>query len=300
MSTTPYELYATPQGIPHITSGPQEHKTTLVCIHGWACQATDYTRLFHELQRIDVQARRVAIDLPGNNSSFVANNATIPKVAAAVVSVLIELQLGDVVLVGHSMGVRIILECWRQLQIPFQTHGLTKVLGLVFLDGSHYKLRKKLFAFDKGDARSRMLTNDEKVAGMSEAFKRMFSEHTPPDFQEATLEHLRTMDLEYNELLRAAFIKWDHEQMDNVMTMLGESCTPLINVTSTDIDEDNNRIPMEPFEVSRWMQFVKEKVPRVQLTVVRNVMHFPHVDAPDTIAKILKRFLEWDLGYHIE
>lgn len=292
-----YELQTTENGISYLCSGPAGSNTCLVCIHGWACQATDYTGLLDELRGLNIKARAIAINLPGNGKSSTQQYPvpTISNTAAAVLSVVQELQLKNIVLVGHSMGVRVVLECWRQLQLRSQTYSEHKVIALVFLDGSHYKLRKTLFAFDKADARSKALSKDEKIAGMSEAFKRMFSEHTPEDFRAATLQHLKTMDLEYNEALRAAFINWDHEHMDDTLDALGKSGIPLISVTSTDIDEDNNRIPMEPFEISKWMRLVKEKVPQARLAVVREVMHFPHVDAPDTIAKILKRFLEWDL-----
>lgn len=294
MSVTSTELERNGHGISYITSGPQDSKLNLICVHGWACQASDYSYLFGELSRLNIPVRAIAVNLPGNGLSSTEHfpEPTIPHMAEAVLNLLSDLDINDVVFCGHSMGVRIITECWR---ISHQQTS-PNVRGMVFLDGSHYKLRVRLFAFDTGDERSKTLSRDEKIAGMTEAFRRMFSAQTPMKFKESTLTHLRTMDLRYNERIRRGFIEYDHNHLDDALAMLGESGTPLLSFQATDVDDDNQRIPLQADKVSKWMQFLQEKVPQAQQVVVGDSMHFPHVDQPSEVAELLRVFLERNVG----
>jgi pimeloyl-ACP methyl ester carboxylesterase len=205
-----------------------------------------------------------------------------------VLDVINELSLSNIVLAGHSMGVRMILETWQQAIAA----GKPTVKGLCFIDGSHYKFRKSLFAFDHGDPRSKTLTNEQKATGMAYAFKRMFSDNTPADFQEATLAHVRSMDMQYNEAMRKSFITYDYERMDDVLTAVGEAGNPVLSFQATNVDEQNQRRRLEPGERSQWMDFLQEKVPQIQQVVVDDAMHFPHVDQPAIVAERIRDFVE--------
>lgn len=278
-------------GINYIACGPQNSKTGVICVHGWACQASDYTYLFNELLKEDIRFQAVAVNLPahGGSSKDSYPKASISTFAEAVITVINELGIPNVVLVGHSMGVRVILEAWQQTQSTRKPD----VKALVFLDGSHYKFRKSLFPFDSGDSRSKQLSQEEKAEKIAETFKGMFSARTPPEFQESTLAHVRGLDVEYNKDMRESHIRYDYETMDEVLERVGESGIPLLNLQATNVDEYNQRIPIKQGDMSKWMSFVQEKIPQARQFVIENSSHFPQVDQPVEVARRLMGFLTW-------
>ena len=118
------DVAASADGIPvwyeaHGTGSP-----ALVFVHGWSCDR-GYWR-----PQIDHFARRyqvVSIDLAGHGDSGVGREAwTMPAFGADVVAVVEKLGLGEVVLIGHSMGGDVIVEA--ALHLP------GRVVGVVWVD----------------------------------------------------------------------------------------------------------------------------------------------------------------------
>ncbi|KAK5172033.1 uncharacterized protein LTR77_003670 [Saxophila tyrrhenica] len=273
-------------GIHYISCGPQDTGPTLLCVHGWACRSADFLYVFDEFIKHDSDFRAIALDLPGHGSSSTEHYPTagVDSFARAVLDLMDELSLEKIVLAGHSMGVRIVLETWQQAMSAERP----QVQGLCFLDGSHYKFRKSLFAFDSGDARSASLTDEEKHEKMAEAFDRMLSSATPKDFREAAIDHVKAIDLQYSEDMRKSFIQYDYDRTDDVMENLGKADMPILSIQATDVDEENQRRMLQEGKDSRWMQFVCTKVPQAKMAVVPQSGHFPHVDRPQIVAAHLK------------
>ena len=306
MSSQPnFRRGTTKHRIASIAAGPVKSKINLLCIHGWACQASDFTYLFTSLlQTHDLQFQVLSIDLPGHGKSHTKfyPQAGIEAFAAAVLDFISDMELDNVILMGHSMGVRVILETFLQSQKsaagqPSQagdatTADDTPISGLVFLDGSHYKFRKSVFNFDSGNERSKLLSDEEKKEGMAEAFRTMFSPKTPQDFQESTIAHVKGMGLEYNSAMRQSFINYDYERTDDALEAVGKIGIPVLNVQATSVDEKNERVPLKAGEVSRWMKHVEERVSQVKQAVVLESSHFPHVDQPAEVAKAVRGFAE--------
>ena len=277
-------------GIAYIACGPQNSKLGVICVHGWGCQATDYTYLFTELLKEDITFRAIAVNLPGHGSSKTAP-CPVPSMstfADATLRLVNELEIPELVLVGHSMGVRVILEGWKQAQAA----GKPTVKGIVFLDGSHYKFRISLLAGESNDTGGSSLSQEEKAEKLAEAFKNMFSVRTPVDFQESTLAHVRSLDPKYGTDWRQSHVRYDYEQMDGVLEELGQSGTPVLNLSATYVDDANRRIPVKPGEMSRWMILLHEMIPHAQQFVVEDSLHFPHVDQPAEVARRMLDFLE--------
>jgi pimeloyl-ACP methyl ester carboxylesterase len=290
MSSQPnFRRGTTGHRIAYIAAGPAKSKINLLCIHGWACQASDFTYLFTSLLKAqDLPFQVLSIDLPGHGKSHTKfyPRAGIEAFARAVQDFISDMELSNVVLMGHSMGVRVILETFLQSQQS--QAGQSPISGLIFLDGSHYKFRKSVFNFDSGNEQSKLLSDDEKKEGMAEAFRTMFSPNTPTDFQESTIAHVKGMDLEYNSAMRQSFINYDYEHTDDALETVGKSGIPVLNVQATSVDEKNERVPLKAGEVSRWMRHVAERVPQVKQVVVLESSHFPHVDQPAEVAKAVR------------
>ncbi|KAK3058020.1 hypothetical protein LTR09_001097 [Extremus antarcticus] len=244
----------------------------------------------YDLLKDDLDFRAIAIDLPGHGTSSTKHYPTagVGSFARAVLDLIDELSLPNVVLLGHSMGVRVIVETWRQAI----SAGKPKLRGLCFLDGSHYKFRKSLFAFDSADARSASLSDEQKHEKMAEAFDRMLSPGTPSEFRQSALEHVKSIDLQYSEAMRSSFIQYDYDTMDDVLEKVGNTGVPVLSLQATGVDAQNQRAMLKEGQDSRWMQHVRKLVPEARTMIVKESGHFPHVDQPGVVANKLREFVQ--------
>ena len=98
----------------------------LFFVHGFACDSSDWAA---QVQAFADHTTTVTCDLPGHGQSpAVPGGQTIGAYGAQVVRALDELAVSPAVLVGHSMGCRVVLEAARL--------NPDAVAGLVLIDGS--------------------------------------------------------------------------------------------------------------------------------------------------------------------
>jgi len=289
MAKSTIEQRTSPDGLQYLRCGPTDSKVGLVCIHGWGCQGADYALLFEALQERSVTFKGLAVDLPGHGDSpKTVSDATVAGCAKAALSAAQHEGLSDVMLIGHSMGGRIVMEAFTQAQAS----GIIKIRGIAFLDVSNYRLRPKLYEFDENDSRSKAMSDQEKASKKAALFQTMFSDHTPPEFELATLQHLKTLDKGFANAIRDDYIDYDHTRLDTALAAAGHAKTPFLNLQSTDIDGENQRFPLKTGEMSTWMKLIQEKVPQAEQFVVEKSAHFPHVDQPEKVADTLIEFMK--------
>ena len=97
---------------------------TLVFVHGWSCDRS-YWR--GQLRPLAARYQTVAVDLAGHGESGVGRRAwTMAAFGDDVVAVAEQLGLGELVLIGHSMGGDVIVEAALRLG--------ERVAGLVWVD----------------------------------------------------------------------------------------------------------------------------------------------------------------------
>jgi sigma-B regulation protein RsbQ len=96
----------------------------LVFVHGWSCDRTYWDR---QMEHFAARYQVVAIDLAGHGESSRDREAwTMSRFGEDVVAVVEGLELGRLVLIGHSMGGDVIVEAG--LRLP------ERVAGLVWVD----------------------------------------------------------------------------------------------------------------------------------------------------------------------
>ena len=95
----------------------------LVFVHGWACDATYWDA---QLRHFAPRHRVVAIDLPGHGESGTGREEwTMEAFGEDVATVVEQLGLEEVVLIGHSVGGFVVLEAARR--IPDRLRGVVGV-----------------------------------------------------------------------------------------------------------------------------------------------------------------------------
>ena len=97
---------------------------TLVFVHGWSCDRR-YWR--GQLRPLAARYQTVAVDLAAHGQSGVGRRSwTMAAFGEDVVAVVEQLGLGELVLIGHSMGGDVVVEAARRLG--------DRVAGLVWVD----------------------------------------------------------------------------------------------------------------------------------------------------------------------
>jgi pimeloyl-ACP methyl ester carboxylesterase len=85
-----------------------EGDLTLLFVHGWAI---DHTYWSSQVEEFCPEHRVVTIDLPGHGASGTNRDSwTVEAFASDVTTVIEQLHLDDVILIGHSMGGDVVLE----------------------------------------------------------------------------------------------------------------------------------------------------------------------------------------------
>lgn len=95
----------------------------IVLVHGWSCDRSYWQG---QLELLSRRYQVIALDLAGHGDSGLGRREwTIASFGLDVAAVVTHLGLGEVVLVGHSMGGDVVLEAARQL--PEQVRGIVWV-----------------------------------------------------------------------------------------------------------------------------------------------------------------------------
>jgi len=115
----------------------------LVFVHGWCCDKSYWKEQTSYLKN---RYKIVAIDLAGHGESGLGRKSyTIPMFAKDVSAVINKLGLDKFIIIGHSMGVNVILEV--------AVNNLDKTLGIFSIDGyfeiPKVKTADELEAYDK-------------------------------------------------------------------------------------------------------------------------------------------------------
>src|SRR6187549_1459792 len=84
---------------------------TLIFVHGFGCSLDDWEEQFKGLSP---RFRCVALDLPGHGASAKLEPISIEIMGTAVNRVKDQIAAPSTILIGHSMGCRVIVEAFEQ------------------------------------------------------------------------------------------------------------------------------------------------------------------------------------------
>lgn len=246
----------------------------VVFIHGFTCNISSWKE---QLEALSGSQRCVAVDLPGHGDSAESRAATIEALAQAVNDTLDALELNEVVLVGHSMGCRIISEMFSQSP--------GRVSGVVYVDGS---------IVASGDA-------DEAARGAAESIERIgmdrfleqfyadfFVESTPAAVRDFVYSGLATTRMSFARKLWPNVVRWDASRSRALLETID---VPALVIQSTALDENLRRVSLEQGQTAPWLDAVSKAVADVTITVVPGVGHFPMLEAPRQTSDAISNFV---------
>lgn len=197
---------------------------------------------------------------------------------ADVAELIAEGGLENTVLVGHSMGCRVVLECARVAP--------ELVAGLVLIDGS-------LLATAEPDAARRNARDAIRETGygafVERLFTQMFVAGSDPDVREAIVARALRMPEAIGASLVAEMVAWDAEYAEQA---LRATKVPMTALQSMYLNARRERVPMKPGDVTPWMELIGSLAPHAELAVVPGVGHFAMMEAPDQVNRHIAHTVE--------
>ena len=244
----------------------------VVFVHGFACAHADWDA---QVRHLSGTHQTVAVDLRGHGRSpGTAEDCSIERYGADVAEVMRALSLPPAVLVGHSLGCRVVTEA--ALQAPEHT------AGLILVDGSQFSavmgpVMKAAFAQPHGfETMARGLFTD------------MFTAKSDPAAAALVVARALRLPAPVGEKMLTDLLRYDvHRQAASL------SCLrmPVMAIQSTYSNEKRERSSMKHGQTSPFLDMLRAAVPSIRVEIVEDTGHFPQLDEPGKTNDLIGGFL---------
>ncbi|MBL8535151.1 MAG: alpha/beta hydrolase [Betaproteobacteria bacterium] len=248
----------------------------LVFIHGFTCSSSDWAP---QVEALSERYRCIALDLPGHGRSRSPADPTLRSLANAANDCLDSLRIDEAVLIGHSMGCRMVTEMYA--------HSPARVRGLVYVDGS------LLTQASPDDAVAQFEEIIGRI-GMGEFLRRLyegfFVADTPEGVRSTVLEQLPRVDPAFARSLWLDLVRWDASRYRSLLPTIA---VPTLVIQSTYLDASTRRSSLAPGQSQPWLEELSRSIPDVRIEVIPGIGHFPMTEAPDRTIELIGAFTEW-------
>jgi pimeloyl-ACP methyl ester carboxylesterase len=246
---------------------------TLIFVHGFACTLDDWDAQVRELSP---RFRCAALDLPGHGGSAMPSTVSIATMAEAVNMVKHQIGSQRAILIGHSMGCRVIMEAFRQSPI--------NTVGLVFVDGSFVGGGDPAAAVHKAkDAVDRVGID----AFTERLFNDMFLEDSDVKLRERLVARAKGVNASFREELFLDLIRWDQ---DNAKDVLKRIKIPALVLQSTFFNSDLKRAPIRAGMTTPWMDLVASLVQNSEAKIIPGTGHFAMIEEAPAVNDEIRAF----------
>jgi pimeloyl-ACP methyl ester carboxylesterase len=255
--------------IHHIAAGAGAPPVVLV--HGFGCSHTDWAA---QVQHFSARHRCVAVDLAGHGATPApAEPPSIESCGADVAGLLQSQALPPAILVGHSMGCRVVLEA--ALRSP------QHAAGVVLVDGSQFAPEAQQ-AFE-----SRFAAGDYKAL-VRDLFTQMFTPRSDAAVVVSALERALALPEAVGQALLLSLVRYDQAKL---ATALVELRKPLMVLQTTFVNDRRERQPLAAGQTTPYLDFIRAKVPAARIDVIEGIGHFPQLDAAAETNRRLAAFI---------
>jgi pimeloyl-ACP methyl ester carboxylesterase len=245
---------------------------TLIFVHGYACALDDWDA---QVKALSPRFRCVALDLPGHGASAKPETVSIAAMGSAVKQVKERVGARATVLVGHSMGCRVIVEAILQSR--------PGVAGLVFVDGS----------IIGGDPETGVQRAKDSISrgGMDALTQRLFTdmfiEGSDPALRDRLVARAKGVDPAFREELFIDLVRWD---LTKAREALKQITVPALVLQSTFIDSNLKRVPMQAGMTTPWMDAIASSVAKSEAKIVPHAGHFAMIEGAQIVNEEIDKF----------
>lgn len=240
-----------------------------VFVHGFACAHEDWKA---QTDYLSQSHRVVACDLRGHGRTpGTPGECSIERYGTDVAELLRTLD-APAILVGHSMGCRVVLEANRLAP--------GKVAAIALVDGS------RMATGDPRQAHEAMRAAIEFTGFQTFAealFAQMFLEPSAPHAV-SVIERAKRLPGEIGMALFPSMARWD---AGRIVSALAAVRSPLLAIQTTSMSPERKRSPMRAGQTSPWLDLLREHVPGVRIEVLPGLGHFPQIEAPERVNALL-------------
>jgi len=235
----------------------------LVFVHGFACTHADWQPL---AAHFGARHPVFTPDLRGHGATHARpEDCSIETYGSDIAALLEGKDLKDAVLIGHSMGCRVVLQAY--LDAP------ERVAALALIDGSFQGSRPPVAASDyPGFARA--------------LFEGMFL--APSELSRTIVERATRLPASVGAALFPRMARWDAENMERALAAVK---VPLLAIQSTYFNAERKRVALKAGESSPWLDMVRRNAPQAQIEIIPGVGHFPQLEVPQEVVKYLERII---------
>lgn len=244
----------------------------IVLVHGFACTHDDWDAQVAHLSR---RHQTIAVDLRGHGGTAGSADAcSIEQYAADLVEVMQALALNRAVLVGHSMGCRVVIEAASQAP--------ERVAGVVLVDGSQ-------FAAAMADVLRQSIAEPDGYAALTERmFRDMFTATSEAGIAASVVQRALRLPREVGEKMLLDLPRYDASRLT---TSLAQLRVPVLAVQATYTNERRERRSLGEGETTPFLDMLRSRVPSIRVEVVADTGHFPQIERPDQVNALLERFI---------
>ncbi len=256
--------------IHHVVTG--QGQPPVVFVHGFACAHSDWDA---QVAHLSASHRTVAVDLRGHGASGgTAEECSIERYGSDVAEVMRALALPPAVLVGHSMGCRVVTEA--ALQAP------EHVAGLILVDGSQFA------AAMRATLKERFATPEGYAATTEGFFRDMFTPRSDPAVAAAVIERAGRLPLPIGEKVLTDLARYDVGRLE---TSLAALRVPVMALQTTYSNEKRERSTMRQGQSTPYLETFRACIPSGRVEIIENTGHFPQLDESARTNALIDNFL---------
>jgi pimeloyl-ACP methyl ester carboxylesterase len=218
----------------------------------------------------------VACDLRGHGETpGRPQECSIEHYGGDVAALVNHLELNSCILVGHSMGTRVVLEANRL--VP------ERVAGIVLIDGS----RTGSGDPEAAERTARAAVESAGYPAFAEnLFRSMF--FTPSPEADAIVARAVRQSREFGPLLWPSMAHWDAAEMDAALAAVR---APVLAIQSTTRDAQMRRSPLKAGQSTPYLDLIRSAVPGARIAVVADTGHFTQIEAADEVNRLIAEFI---------
>lgn len=249
-------------------------RPALLFVHGLACSLEDWQS---QVEAFKAKREVVACDLRGHGQTpGRPHECSIEHYGGDVAALFNNLHLSRVILVGHSMGCRVVLEAARL--------DPDRVAGIVLVDGSRQGMGDPDAA--ERSAREALEANGY-AAFMRPFFEAMFLRKSA--LSEIVVERALRLPEDIGSALYPRMARWDAASMEAAVRAVR---APVLAIQSTYVNTERRRVPMRPGDTTPFLDLLREHVSDLRIEIVDGVGHFSQLEAPERLNRLIEGFLE--------
>jgi pimeloyl-ACP methyl ester carboxylesterase len=256
--------------IHHVATG--EGSPPIVFVHGFACSHADWDA---QVAHFSLSHQTIAVDLRGHGASpGGAADCSIERYGADVAEVMRALALPPAVLVGHSMGCRVVTEA--ALQAPAQT------AGVILVDGSQFAPSMAVVF------RERFAAPDGYATMTAGNFKDMFTAKSNQAVAASVVERAGRLPRAVGEKMMTDLLRYDVGRLTSSLTGLQ---VPVMALQATYSNERRERRTMSKGQTTPYLDMLRANVPSARIEIIADTGHFPQLDESAQTNALIESFL---------